>query len=109
MLAEAGGGSATEAAAGWGGDAYALYGRGTDRALVVRWRWDTPRDAKQFLIALRAWADDGLPGSRRVGPGTWRTTAGAAALAAGRDSVTLVLAPDVPVARRTSLAGARGR
>jgi hypothetical protein len=109
LLAQAGGGSASEAAAGWGGDAYALYGRGADRALVVRWRWDTPRDGKEFLVALRAWADDALPGSRRAGLGAWRTAAGAAALGAGQDTVTLVLAPDVPIAQRTSLAGAQGR
>ena len=103
------GGLAAAAAAGWGGDAYALYGRGSDRTLVVRWRWDTPRDAKQFLVALRAWADDGLAGSRRVDVGMWRTDTGAAALSAAGDSVALVLAPDVPVAARTSLAAVRGR
>ena len=95
--------------AGWGGDAYALYGRGGDRLLVARWRWDTPHDAKQFLVALRAWADDGLAGARRVDTAAWRTDTGAAALAAAGDSVALVLAPDVPVAARTSLAAVRGR
>ena len=43
LLARAGGTAWTAAAAGWGGDRYALLGRGADRALVVRWVWDTPR------------------------------------------------------------------
>ena len=85
---------------GLGRRRYALYGRGGDRLLVARWRWDTPRDAKQFLVALRAWADDGLAGARRVDTAAWRTDTGAAALAAAGDSVALVLAPDVPVAAR---------
>jgi hypothetical protein len=44
------------AAAGWGGDAYALLRRGDRHALVARWVWDTPRDAREFEAALRGWA-----------------------------------------------------
>ena len=40
--------SGGDAAAGWGGDAYALLGDGDTRALVARWTWDTPDDADQF-------------------------------------------------------------
>ena len=47
--------------------------------------------------------------ARRVDTAAWRTDTGAAALAAAGDSVALVLAPDVPVAARTSLAAVRGR
>jgi len=54
-----------KAAAGWGGDRYELWQRGDepcerppcrDRdALVMRWRWDTRRDAREFEAALREW------------------------------------------------------
>jgi hypothetical protein len=40
------------AAAGWGGGAFALF---PDR-LVIRWAWDTPRDAAEAWTALRATA-----------------------------------------------------
>ncbi len=48
-----------EAAAGWGGDRYELWQRGECGAppcrdsdvLVMRWRWDTARDAREFRAA----------------------------------------------------------
>jgi hypothetical protein len=81
-------------AEGWGGDHYELWQQPTGAcqapcrqrdALVMRWRWDTPRDAREFETALREW----LP--RQPGPSAVR--------AAGRD-VTLALAPDAGLARR---------
>jgi hypothetical protein len=36
------------AAAGWGGDRYELWRSGGEHALIMRWRWDTPRDAAEF-------------------------------------------------------------
>ncbi len=43
-------GRAEEAAAGWGGDRYAVYWRESDgaAAMVLRARWDTPGDAVTF-------------------------------------------------------------
>src|SRR4051794_12255002 len=43
------------AAAGWGGDHYALWqsDAGVGDALVMRWRWDTPRDEREFADRLR--------------------------------------------------------
>ena len=87
LLARAGGTAWTAAAQGWGGDRYALLARGSDRALVVRWVWDTPRDAREFLPALRAWAAEGKPDSS------------AAAISASGGAVTLALAPEPRVAR----------
>jgi hypothetical protein len=63
LLARAGGTGSAPAAAGWGGDSYALLGRGDERALMMRWVWDTPRDEAEFAEALRALVDDGLPES----------------------------------------------
>jgi hypothetical protein len=82
------------ATAGWGGDAYELWQRdggacrapciGRD-ALIMRWRWDSPRDAREFETALRAWA--------RQRPGTLR-------VASRRGQVSLALAPSAELADR---------
>jgi hypothetical protein len=54
-------GGASEAAAGWGGDRYELWQRGDESALVMRWRWDTPRDVTEFAARLReVMADRGV-------------------------------------------------
>jgi hypothetical protein len=99
LLAGAGGTGAAAAAAGWGGDAYALLGRGDERALGIRWRWDTPRDAREFARALRAWAEDGMPESEPMGRDAWRGRDGVAVVRAGRDEVALAIAPDAATAR----------
>jgi hypothetical protein len=104
LLARAGGSGAAEAAAGWGGDRYALLSRGGEHALVMRWTWDSARDAAQFAAALRAWGEEGLPGSAPAGRDAWRTPAGAAALARGDKAVTLVLARRPALARRAARA-----
>jgi len=81
-------------AEGWGGDRYELWQQPTGNcqapcrqrdALVMRWRWDTRGEAREFETALRGW----LP--RQPGP--------SAVAASGRD-VTLALAPDAGLARR---------
>ncbi|MET0816862.1 MAG: hypothetical protein ABWZ67_04880 [Solirubrobacteraceae bacterium] len=99
LLAGAGGTRAGAAAAGWGGDAYALLGRGDERALGVRWRWDSPRDAREFARALRAWAEDGMPESEPMGRDAWRGRDGVAVVRDGRDEVALAIAPDLATAR----------
>ena len=105
LLARAGGTGAAGAAAGWGGDRYALLGRGGKRALLARWAWDTPEDADAFATALRAWGEEGLPDSAPAGLDTWRTPGGAAAIARHGDELTLALAPTVALARRAAAAG----
>src|SRR4051794_10021976 len=83
-----------EAAAGWGGDRYELWQRGAcgsppcrdDDVLVMRWRWDSVKDAREFQAALR------VDGATVEGHG---------------DTVTLVLAPTPALARRV-LATASG-
>jgi hypothetical protein len=104
LLARAGGTGSAQAAAGWGGDRYALLERGGERALIVRWTWDSPRDEAEFARALRAWGADGLPGSTPAGRDAWRLPGGAAALAVRAGAVTLVLAPDAALARRVARA-----
>jgi hypothetical protein len=88
------GGNAADAAAGWGGDRYELWQHGTcasapcrdQDVLVMRWRWDESRDAREFDEAL-----SGAPVAR-----------GAAVVARG-DTVTLVLAPTAALARRVAI------
>jgi hypothetical protein len=46
-------GGAAEAAAGWGGDRYELWRSATADVLIMRWRWDTPRDADEFVARAR--------------------------------------------------------
>jgi hypothetical protein len=84
------------AAAGWGGDRYVLYQRPAPgcaapcrRAdvLVMRWRWDTPRDAREFLVALRRWS----------------AGRGGAAVVDRAGAVTLALAPTAALARRAAV------
>ena len=104
LLARAGGTGSSKAAAGWGGDRYALLERGDERALIVRWTWDSARDRADFVAALRAWGEEGLPDSTPAGHDAWRTPEGAAAIAVRGDTATLVLAPDAALARRAARA-----
>jgi hypothetical protein len=106
LLADGGGSGAEAAAAGWGGDRWELWRsrpllgsgcaapcRAAD-VLVLRWRWDTPRDQRQFAARLQIWR---ASVRERLGAG----------LATATDSrgVTLVLAPDDALARRVARAG----
>jgi hypothetical protein len=77
------GSNARDAAAGWGGDRYELWESGGKDVLVMRWRWDTPRDEAEFAAALREWAQTVLKG-----PHTVVERGGA---------VTLVVAPDARI------------
>ena len=77
---------ARDAAAGWGGDRYELWRSGDADVLVMRWRWDTPRDADEFHQRARDALSDLGRVTRRGG------------------LVTLVVAGDRRLARR--LAGA---
>jgi hypothetical protein len=77
------------AAAGWGGDHYELWqsDAGVGDALVMRWRWDTPRDERGFADRLREWVGDKLGGQ-------------ATAVVDRGGAVTLAIAPDRRVAAR---------
>jgi hypothetical protein len=98
LLARAGGGGSADAAEGWGGDRYELWRRGSgcaapcraEAALVMRWRWDTTADRREFAAKLRQWVRDGL------GP----VSGGAVAVAVRGGAVTLAMAPTRTLARR---------
>jgi hypothetical protein len=69
LLGANGAATASRAAAGWGGGAFALF---PDR-LVMTWTWDTPRDASEFWTALRHTARD-LHGTASRSGGTTSLT-----------------------------------
>jgi hypothetical protein len=105
LLADGGGGGAEAAAAGWGGDRWELWRRRpladgcpapcrAADALVLRWRWDTPRDQREFAARLAVWR---RAVRARLGAGL--------ATATGPHGVTLALAPDDALARRLARAG----
>ena len=107
LLAGAGGGGSAQAAAGWGGDRYELWRRGSGdcaapcrpgAALVVRWRWDTPADEREFAAKLRQWVRDGLGAVPQAG-GTFGIDAGHVAVGRRGGAVTLAMAPDAPLAK----------
>lgn len=111
-------GRADDAAAGWGGGRYELWRGGPlpdggcsapcrrRDALVLGWRWDTARDARQATRALEAYGERALKATPAV-PGVWALPDGAGALAmrAGARSTTLGMAPDGAMARRLAGSG----
>jgi hypothetical protein len=84
-------GTAQDAAAGWGGGAYELWRQGAlpdpacqapcakRDAVVIAWRWDSAKDAREFGQALRT--------------AVKRMRGGASAIVAGDRSTVLALAP----------------
>ena len=104
-------GESTDAAAGWGGGRYELWQRrGPARpgcgtpcrerdALVLSWRWDTVRDAREFEPVVRQYVAKGLRG-RPAGEDVWALDGGAVAMTTGDRTTTLACAPDAELARR---------
>jgi hypothetical protein len=97
------------AAEGWAGDHYALWARERSAlectsdcreslALIVRWRWDSRREAREFVQALPAYVLGGL-GAERSGGDAFVLDGGWAAIAETPESVTLALAPGARQAR----------
>lgn len=102
LLRAGDGGGANRAAAGWGGDRYELWRQGplpaagcaapclARDALVMRWTWDSDRDAREFSGAL-----EGGFGDTVARGAAWEVAAGGD----GR-TVTLAIAGDEALARR---------
>jgi hypothetical protein len=101
LLAAVGGGGSGDAAEGWGGDRYELW-QGPAAAgcaapctradvLVLRWRWDSARDEREFAAKLPGLAQHGAKG-------------GAAVTARRAGTATLAFAPTRALARRAARA-----
>jgi hypothetical protein len=99
--------AAGDAAAGWGGGTYGLWGSGSDRALVVGWAWDTAHDAAEFNRALPTYVSVGLNG-RATGARSWSVRGGVAAVRTRGLRSALAIAPDAALASRLA-SGALGR
>ncbi len=105
--------AATEAAAGWGGDAYALYRNEAGQGLLVmKFRWDSERDLNEFWTAMV----DHLVGGG-LGPGasevdaaraTWRGDRRTAHVQRLVDSVLLVIGHDAAAVRSAAQVLSRG-
>lgn len=82
--------TAVQAAAGWGGDAYAYYEKGIDYLLVVNTFWDTESDAVEFLKAYYdftvSWSGNGV---KKVGE-LYETPTGFLALIQNQNQVIIV-------------------
>ena len=103
-------GRSSDAAAGWGGGRYELWQRTGEApedcdapcrqrdALVLSWRWDTAREAREFEPALREYVASGL--ETKADGGAWTIDGGAVAVLGGDTQTTLAFAPDAALARR---------
>jgi hypothetical protein len=105
-------GASDAAAAGWGGGSYELWQRAGQApaacgkpcrsrdALVLAWRWDTRRDAREFEPVLREYVTKGLKGRPAGGADTWALDGGAVVIRAGAAETAIAWAPDAALARR---------
>jgi hypothetical protein len=86
---------AEEAASGWGGDAYGAYTKGGRSALFLQTRWDSPRDAFEFLEAFHAYGGWRF-GERRTEQTDrrWIWQHGAVLLERAYDQTLWIVAPD---------------
>lgn len=92
---------AQPAAAGWGGDAYAIYRRDDDGALamMVDWRWDSGNDRYEFAEAFVTYATArfGTPAQRNTAWGevtVWATAQGVHWFQTTGKRTVWVFAPD---------------
>ena len=86
------------AAAGWGGDRFALYEQpGTNNLAVVQMTvWDSPGDAKEFIEAYSARTLSRYPGAKALegsgsnGMAAWRTSQGDVMMELRQESVLII-------------------
>jgi hypothetical protein len=90
--------TAKQAAAGWGGDSYAIYANTQTNglALVVVWQWDTTNDAGEFWNAFNQYGTDrwGNSSSSTTDTTQWDNTQNYASISISGKTTTWILAPD---------------
>jgi hypothetical protein len=91
--------SSRNAAAGWGGDRYALYLRQSDNAVmfVLQSRWDSEKDAGEFFTQMAQYGQDrwGSPAVTKTGQFIWnQTTDGTVTFGKQGTDTLWVIAPD---------------
>lgn len=93
---------AMEAAAGWGGDTYAIYyNENTQQiVLVIDWLWDRERDADQFADAFEDYANArfGVLGDNQGDWQAWEVPEATNLFYAKDDRTTWIYAPDIGTA-----------
>lgn len=91
---------AADAAAGWGGDAYAALAHEDGRqALWLLTAWDRSRDAYEFTEAFQAYAELRFGERRTEQPDrSWSWSRGAVLLERSHDQTLWILAPDAETA-----------
>ena len=100
--------TAKQAAAGWGGDSYAIYSdnKNNGLAMVVVWKWDTTNDASQFMNAFTQYGSDrwGKPTTSTLAAAQWQTSQSYVSISLSGGTTTWILAPDAPTADKISTA-----
>ena len=101
--------TAETAAAGWGGDRYAMWTSGQDEVIVWRSVWDSENDASEFVAALRSY-DEGRSKAiySKQGDGATVTTGewSARILQSGANT-TYVIAPNAELANKAAAQASR--
>jgi len=98
---------AEKAAAGWGGDRYAILAGPAPgpAAWLLLTRWDTVRDAHEFFGAFRTYGEERYGTPRRTSTSLlWELEAGVVMLQVGNDQTLWIQAPSMEAADALRLA-----
>jgi hypothetical protein len=98
---------AEKAAAGWGGDRYAVLAgpASGSAAWLLLTRWDTVRDAHEFFGAFRTYGEGRFGAPRRTSTSLlWEIETGVVMLQVGNDQTLWIQAPSVEAADALRLA-----
>ena len=98
---------AEQAAAGWGGDRYAILAGPAPKseAWLLLTRWDTVRDAHEFFGAFRSYGEERYGAPRRTSTSLlWELESGVVVLQVGNDQTLWIQAPSVEAADALRLA-----
>ena len=93
---------AKQAAAGWGGDTYAVYQNAKTGAvaLAVIWQWDTSKDATEFMNAFKQYGDERWGSSVNSSSDStqWDGPQSFSTITLSGQSTTWILSPDAQTA-----------
>lgn len=96
---------ARKAAAGWGGDRYAVLAGPGPSSWVLLSRWDTVRDAHEFFGAFRTYGEARFGAPRRTSTSlVWEIESAVVTLLVGNDQTLWIQAPSLEAAEALRLA-----
>jgi hypothetical protein len=98
--------TAQQAAEGWGGDAYAVYGNAADQiTLVLKSEWDTTNDAREFASAFEEYANTRWgSSSKQESTLTWQSDLGWVQFTRDGKLTTWIIAVDQATAQKIQAA-----